>query len=164
MRTKIWKTMQTALSAMAAACVVFACQIRPGPEVVPIPFGQGELVDSWIGFSDRDATCYKLILKEGGDGVFYSCFPEGTIATNTIAHWGIEGNLLRCEFLHDGSPTSAAVLKCAIKKTLLVATLTGVGGWKDNIQLRRSHFIEASLSEAKALVPSENTPSIQHKW
>ena len=82
---------------------------------------------------------------------------------DAIAKWGVEGNVLRCEFLHDGSPTSAALLKCDIKKTLLVATLTGVGGWKDTIQFRRSQFIEASLSEVKALVPSENTSAVPHK-
>jgi hypothetical protein len=163
MQNTILKTMQTASLALIAACAVVGCQTRPGPEVVSIPFDQGELVDSWIGFNNRDATCYKLILKEGGDGVLYSRFQEGTSATNTIAKWEVEGNVLRCEFLHDGSPTSAALLKCDIKKTLLVATLTGVGGWKDNIQFRRSQFIEASLSEAKALVPSENTSAVPHK-
>src|SRR5688572_1589043 len=103
--------MQTASLALIAACVVVGCQTRPGPEVVSIPFDQSELVNSWIGFNNRDATCYKLILKEGGDGVLYSRFQEGTSATNTIAKWGVEGNVLRCEFLHDGSPTSAALLK-----------------------------------------------------
>src|SRR5438876_404933 len=105
MRNAILNMKHTALSAFAVACVVLGCQTRPGPEVVPFPFDQGELVGSWIGFNGRDATCYKLILKEGGDGVLYSRFEEGTSATNAIVHWGIQGNVLRCEFLHDGSPT-----------------------------------------------------------
>lgn len=163
MRSTIVKTIQTALSMLTVACVVVGCQTSPGPEVVRIPFDQDELVDSWIGFNNRDATCYKLILKEGGYGVLYSRFQEGTSATNTIAHWAVKGNLLRCEFLQDGSPASAALLKCDVKKALLVATLTGAGGWKDNIHFRRSQFIEASLSEVKALVPNENTPIVPHK-
>jgi hypothetical protein len=149
MRKEILKAVQNALSALTVICVAIGCQTRPGPEVVPIPFNEHELVDSWIGFNDRDATCYKLILKEAGDGVLYSHFQEGTSATNTISHWGIQGNVLHCEFLHDGSPTSAALLKCDIKQALLVATLTGVGEWKSNIQFRRVQFIEKSLSETK---------------
>src|ERR1035437_2602848 len=73
MRKEILKAVQKGLSALAIICVAIGCQTRPGPEVVPIPFNEHELVDSWIGFNDRDATCYKLILKEAGDGV--SCRP-----------------------------------------------------------------------------------------
>jgi hypothetical protein len=149
MRKGILKIVQNALSALAVSWVATSCQTHPGPAVVPIPFDERELADSWMGFNDRDATCYELILKEAGNGVLYSRFQEETSATNTISHWEVQGNVLHCAFLQDGSPTSAALLECNIKKTLLVATLTGVGGWKDNIQFRRIRFIEKSLSEAK---------------
>ena len=163
MRNEVMKVVKLALSALAVTYVAIACQTRPGPTAVPIPFNEQELVGSWIGFNDRDATCYKLILKEAGGGVLFLRFQEGTISTNTISHWGIQGNVLRCEFMRYGSPTCAALLKCDIKKTLLVATLTGVGGWEENIHFRRAQFIEKSLSEAKTLLPSENTKTGMRK-
>jgi hypothetical protein len=156
MQDRILKFVRKALSALTVSCVAIGCQTRPGPAVVPITFSEHELVDSWIGFNDRDATCYKLILKEEGKGVLYSRFEEGTGATNRISNWGMQGNVLRCEFLHDGFPTGAALLTCDVKMTLLVAKLTGVGGWKESIQFRRSAFMEKCLWEAKTLEPGGN--------
>lgn len=111
---------------------------------------------SWIGFNDRDGTCYRLILQKGGHGFLCSRFEEGTGATNRISNWGMQGNVLRCEFLHDGFPTGAALLTCDVKMTLLVAKLTGVGGWKESIQFRRREFLEKCLPDAKTLEPGEN--------
>jgi hypothetical protein len=148
---------------IAGLCSASGCRTRTHYAALPIPFDRNELVDSWIGFNDRDATCYKLILQAGGQGVLYSQFQEGTSATNKISNWRIHGNVIRCEFQHDDSPTSPALLTCGIKKTLLAATLTGVGEWKENVLFRRSQFMEQSLSKAKTLEPSAGAAAAPHK-
>src|SRR6266496_5579691 len=131
------------------------CRTRIYHPAVPIAYDQQQLVDVWIGFNDRDATCYKLILQAGGGGLLYSAYQEGMSATNKISRWSTQANLLRCEFQPDDSPTSPALLSCEIKKTLLVATLNGVGGWKENILFRRIQFVEQSLSRSKMFEASE---------
>jgi hypothetical protein len=139
------------------------CRTRIYHPAVPIAYDQQQLVDVWIGFNDRDATCYNLILQSGGDGLLYSAYQEGMSATNKISRWSTQGNLLHCEFQPDDSPTSPALLTCEIKKALLVATLNGVGGWKENILFRRIQFVEQSLWKAKTLEPSEGVSAVPQK-
>lgn len=137
------------------------CARRTVYPVLPIPFDPNELVDTWIGFNDDDATRYTLILHRTSDGVLYSHFEGGTVATNMVSHWGIQGSMLRCEFQHKDSPTRAALLECNVKKALLVGTLTGVGGWKEKIQFRRTQFLEQNLENAKVFEPTPQ--AVPHK-
>jgi hypothetical protein len=139
------------------------CKTRSHYTAIPMPFDRNELVDFWIGFNNRDATFYKLILQPPGDGVLYSQFQEGKKATNKIVSWRIQGNVMYCDFQFDAAPTSPALLTCEIKKALLAATLTGVGGWKEKVQFRRIQFIEESVSKAKMLEPGESTVAVPYK-
>lgn len=163
MRKSIPVPMVGALILIMIGCLssMSGCVRRTVYPVLPVPFDQNELVDTWIGFNDDDATCYTLILQRTGDGVLYSHFEGGTVATNLIAHWGIQGSVLCCEFQQKDTPTRAALLESNVNKGLLVATLTGVGGWKEKVQFRRTEFLEQSVVKAKMF--EETPPAAPHK-
>src|SRR5262245_31837127 len=110
MRTRIPRLSHRTLIILLVGCLFSAsgCIGRTHYTGLPIPFDRNELVDFWIGFNDRDATCYNLVLRPRGEGVLYSQFQEGTSATNKIAKWTIQGNVLYCDFQFDASATSPA--------------------------------------------------------
>lgn len=122
---------------------------------LPIPFAPETLADSWVGFNERDGTCYKLILRYHAGGVLYSQFEQGRVATNRLSAWSVEGDVLRCQFLREAFATSPAVFTGEIKTTLVSGTLVGVGGWKEKIVFRRKRFLEENLSKLDALQPLE---------
>jgi hypothetical protein len=158
-------TVGTLIVVLIGCCLFMsACARHTLHPIRNIPVDQSSLVDNWIGFNNEDATCYRLILQPSGNGVLYSCFESGTVATNAISHWRVQGSVLLCEFQAEKSPISAALLTCEVKHALLVGTLTGVGRWKEKLVFRRAQFLEKCLSEGNALPVSDTagTAAPQH--
>jgi hypothetical protein len=154
MRNKLTIKRCVSLVVMVFTCCLWftSCSsVRTHHDPVPRQFEDRELAGSWIGFTDRDASWYKLVLKTEGRGLLFSRFEQGLIATNMISKWSINSQGLFCEFQHDGAATSPLSLRCDIRSNLLVAHLVGVGGWTELIMFRRSQFIEDALFGWKSI-------------
>lgn len=125
------------------------CAVRSHYDVLPVRYDEAHLTRSWIGFNDRDASCYTLLLTPGGGGVLYSQFGRGSTATNRIASWTRRDDLLTCVFERCPDPHNPSKLICTIKTDLLIGSLSGAGGWRENVLFRRPDFIERCLTTSK---------------
>jgi len=125
--------------------LITGCATRTCYPALKIPFDKNELVGDWIGFNNRDNSCYKLELNSRGEGVLCSEFQSGTTDTIKISSWKIQGHLLICNFKGESTPSSPLMLRCDIKINLLVGILAGRGKWSENITFRRKQFFENVL-------------------
>ena len=138
MHKHLARMLQACLTVFALICFSSAssCSTTTHYLALPIAFDSNKLVGSWMGLNDLDSSIYKLLLKGDGTGVMYWQFDGGTATTNWISRWQVNDEVLHCEFQDHRSPQSLAVLNCQITTSLLKATLTGVGGWEENVNFR----------------------------
>ena len=156
MRALPFRPIPFSFSAMFLACgvLVSGCRSTTYYHALPIPFDDGQLIGSWVGFSNHDGTSwYKLTLLAEGRGIMYSQLEIGTTFTNKITTWQVNDNGLQCKFEDGKSGQDPSTLTATIMRSMLNATLTGVGGWKGDIQFLPISLLEDSLTKAKALGP-----------
>jgi hypothetical protein len=132
--------------------LLYGCLRRIGHPPDAVNYPAERLVGSWIGLTEQDSSYYLLKLRPDG-GVLYSQSWDGTMVTNSIGKWSIQGCDLRCAFAPPPSRSYAVVLECEIWEDHLIGRLSGVQGWHDSVVFRRQRLLESALQRFNELDP-----------
>ena len=123
------------------------CRTVHGHPPVPITVKPRDVVDAWIGFTESDGPCYRLVLQPGGAGYLrWLSIHTGRTGDEPITQWQIDQPTVECRFELTTDSAKPRLLNCDLRGRVMVARLTGVGEWTDEIKFCREESLDENLS------------------